>query len=335
VRYVLEGSVQRSGKQVRVNAQLIDAETDAHLWAERFERDTRDLFALQNEITSHIAVALNLTLVTAEAARPTAYPDALDYIFRGRAALFKPPTRDNYVETIGIFERALALDPQSVMAQSSLATALAARVLDHMSDTAAADIARAEGLAEQALTASPTSAFGHYARGQVLRAQGRCVEATPEYEAVLAVNRNSAGAIASLGLCKFLTGSIEEGIALEAQAIRLSPRDSEIDNWYFRIGQMHLMQSRTDEAISWLEKARGASPIQWYVRSNLAAAYALKGEAERAAAELAEARRLSGDDRLSSIARLKAVGNFGVPKIRALREATFFAGLRKAGVPEE
>ena len=91
VRYVLEGSVQRSGNQVRVNAQLIDAETDAHLWAERFDRDIGDLFALQNEITSRIAIALNLELIGAEAARPTEHPDALDYIFRGRAALLKPP----------------------------------------------------------------------------------------------------------------------------------------------------------------------------------------------------------------------------------------------------
>ena len=86
VRYVLEGSVRRSGNRVRVNAQLIDAETDAHLWAERFDGDTGDLFALQNEITSRIAIALNLELIAAEAARPTEHPDALDYILRGRAA---------------------------------------------------------------------------------------------------------------------------------------------------------------------------------------------------------------------------------------------------------
>src|ERR1700730_10558521 len=85
VRYVLEGSVRRSGNRVRVNAQLIDAATDAHLWAERFDSDTVDLFALQNEITSRIGNALNLELIRAEAARPTADPDALDYILRGRA----------------------------------------------------------------------------------------------------------------------------------------------------------------------------------------------------------------------------------------------------------
>jgi TolB-like protein len=81
VRYVLEGSIQRSGNQVRVNAQLIDAEADVHLWAERFDRDLGDLFALENEVTGRIAVALDLELIGAEAARPTAHPDALDYIF--------------------------------------------------------------------------------------------------------------------------------------------------------------------------------------------------------------------------------------------------------------
>jgi Flp pilus assembly protein TadD len=98
---------------------------------------------------------------------------------------------------------------------------------------------------------------------------------------------------------------------------------------------VHLLQFRTDEAILWQEKARAAMPERPDVHANLASAYALKGETERAAAELAEARRLSSDDRYTSIARLKAVGNFGVPKIRALFEAAYFAGLRKAGMPEE
>jgi predicted Zn-dependent protease len=98
---------------------------------------------------------------------------------------------------------------------------------------------------------------------------------------------------------------------------------------------VHLLQSRTDEAIVWLEKARSAIPAYPFVRSRLASAYALRGETERAAAELAEARRLVGDDRFSSIARLKAAGSGGVPKIRALYEATYFAGLRQAGLPEE
>jgi adenylate cyclase len=335
VRYALEGSVQRSGKQVRVSAQLIDAETDAHLWAERFDRNAGDLFAVQNEIVSRIAVALKLELIGAEAARPTAHPDALDYLLRGRAAHARPHSRENRAEAIGLFERALALDQQSVAAQSYLATALTARVLDNLTDSAAADLARAEALAGQALAASPGSPLAHFAKGQVLRAQNRYNEAIPEYETVLALNRNWLTGYALIGACKLYTGSIEETIPLQEQAIRLSPHDPVIGNWYYRIGLVHLLQSRTDEAILWLEKACSSSPAHPGHHAYLASAYSLKGETDRAAAELAEARRLSADDRYSSIARLKAVGYFGVPKIRALFEATLFVGLRKAGIPEE
>ena len=149
VRYTLEGEVQRSGSRVRVNAQLIDAETDAHVWAERFDGDARDLFALQDEITNRIAVALDLELIGAAATRPTETRDARDYILRGRAVRLRPPSRENRAEAIALFEQALALDQQSVDAQSWLAIALSARVLDSMSGTAAADIARAEDLAER------------------------------------------------------------------------------------------------------------------------------------------------------------------------------------------
>src|ERR1700736_6529139 len=96
VRYVLEGSVRRSGNQVRVSAQLIDAQTDAHLWADRFDRDTNDLFVLQSEITGRLANALGVELIAAEAARSTEHPDALDYILQGRAAGFKPNSRASY-----------------------------------------------------------------------------------------------------------------------------------------------------------------------------------------------------------------------------------------------
>jgi adenylate cyclase len=206
VRYVLEGSVRRADNRVRVNAQLIDAETDAHLWAERFDGDAGDLFTLQDEITSRIAAALDLELVGAEAARGTDHPDALDYILRGRAITAKPRTRENWAEMISLFEHALALDPRSVDAQSWLAIALTSRALDQMADAPSTDMVRAEGLAEQALAASPRSLFGHYAKAQVLRAQGRYKEAIPAYETTIAINRNWVGAIAHLGQCKFSLG---------------------------------------------------------------------------------------------------------------------------------
>ena len=344
VRYVLEGSVRRSGKKVRVNAQLIDAETDAHLWAEQFDGDMSDLFALQNEITSRIAVALHQELVAVEVARPTQNPDALDYVLRGRAAYWKPASRDGNGETIGLFERALALDPGSVEAQSELANMLAAREMNGWSDAAEADLVRAEELVTRALIASPRSVLAHYAKGTVLRARNRCDEAIPEYEAVLTQGDRSwvyVNALTFLARCKFLAGgATEEVISLCEEAIRLSPRDPNIGTPFALIGTVNLLAARTDEAILWYEKARSSNPGAFFWHGYLASAYGVKGEIERAAAELSEARKSNRDGRFSSIARLSAVGyagsgSWGVPKVRALFEATYFAGLRKAGMPEE
>jgi adenylate cyclase len=127
----------------------------------------------------------------------------------------------------------------------------------------------------------------------------------------IAFDRNWVRAYPLLGGYKLFTGSIEETIPLAEQAIRLSPRDPVIGVWYMRIGQVHLLQSRIDEAVIWVEKARRAVPAH------------------------AEARRLSGEDRFSSLARLNATWHYGVPKIRALFETTFIKGLRLAGMPEE
>jgi tetratricopeptide (TPR) repeat protein len=300
-----------------------------------------DLFALQDEITSRIAIALNLKLIGAEAARPIDNPDALDCIFRGRAAMFKPLSRENYAEAISFFDHALGLDPRSVEAQSRLAMALVSRVLGEMADSATSDINRAEELIGQALAASPNNEAAHLAKALLLRQQGRPNEAALEFETVLAFNRNTVSALFQLGECKALTGSLDEAIALAEQAIRLSPHDPRLANFYWFIGAMHLMQSHIGETVLWLEKARAANPKLAGPRAFLASAYALKAETEHAFAELAEARGLSRDDQYSSIARLQAAGisgspgYWGVPKVRALFEATYFAGLRKAGMPEE
>ena len=328
VRYVLEGSVQRSANRVRVTAQLIDAETDAHLWAERFNGDTSDLFALQDEITSRVANALGVELIAAAAARPTQNPDALDYVFRGRAAMFKPDSPGRYAESIALFERALSLDPSSAAAQSYLAIELAYRVLSVMSEAREADIARATDLAEQALVRAPRSRLAHYARATVLRAQRRHAEAIVEYETVVAADRNSVGAIFGRGWCKVFTGAIEEAIPAAEQAIRLSPRDPGIGTWYHLIGRVHLLQSRADAAIRWLEAGCNRQPANPNFRGYLAAAYALNGETARAAAELAKARKLSAEDRFASIARVKtSIGkNYEVPTVRALSKPPIWPG---------
>ena len=333
VRYVLEGSVQRSGNQVRINAQLVDAETGAHLWAERFDRDAGDLFALQNEITARIARALQSQLAIAEARRPTARPDALDYILRGRAVVTKPISRERYDEAVTLFETALALDPQATDAAAWLAAALAARVVDDLSDLPNEDLHRAERLVAQALAMSPNSALAHYVKGQVLFAQSRCKEAIPEYERAISLDRSRAPAYARLGFCKFLTGSVGDAIPYFEQAIHLSPHEPGIAPWYGRMGVIYLLQSRTDEAIGWLEKANSENARLAFVHAYLAAGYALKGDTERARAELHEAQGLSKAYlRLANVEKSNWYDN---PEIRGLAEATYFPGLRRAGIPEE
>ena len=333
VRYVLEGSVQRSGKQIRINTQLIDAETGAHLWAERFDRDIGDLFALQSEITARLAAALQSQLAIAEARRPTDNPDALDYILRGRAVLTRPISKENTEEAVALFEAALALDPNSADAAAWLAVALTVRVSDEFSDSPDADLQRAEQLAGRALAAAPNSALPHYARGQVLRAQSRFKEAIPEYETAIALDRSRAPAYANVGWCKFLTGSAEEAIPYFEQAIRLSPYSPGIAPWYGRMGVIQLLEGRTDEAITSLQKASSDNARLPFVHAYLAAGYALKGQTQQARAELAEAQRLN--PAYASLERVAKSTWFDDPKIRALAEATYFPGLREAGLAEE
>jgi len=332
VRYIVQGSVRRAGSQIRINAVLIDAETDTQLWADRFDRDIGDLFAVQNEITVRIARALQSQLAIAESRRTVAHPDALDYILRGRAQLTKPISPENYNEAISHFESALELDPQSAEAAAWLANLLAVRALDELTSFPNDDLHRARQLAAHALAAAPNNPMSHYARAQVLRAESRCAEAIPEYEAAIALDRSRAPAYAHIGWCKFLTGSVDGVIPYFEQAVRLSPHEPGIAPWYGRLGVIQLLQSHVDEAIASLEHARSENARLPFVHAWLAAAYALKGDEQRARAELAEAQHLN--EAYGSLATVKKSNWFAKPEIRARAEATYFLGLRKAGMPE-
>jgi adenylate cyclase len=335
VRYVLEGSVRRSGNRIRVNTQLIDAENDVHVWADRSDHTSDNPFRLQDEVTGRIAVALNLELIGAEAARPTDNPDALDYIFRGRAALNKGSIHENFLDAIQLLESALKLDPQSIDARVFLAHALVGRVLEQFSETMTADLDRAERLIGEAMASPRRQSLAHLWKGQLLRARGRYRAAIPEYETALAADRNSVLALAALGQCRFFSGLLEEVIPAQEQAIRLSPADPYLPNWHWRIGMVHLLQSRIDESVFWLERARSANPRLAGPHAWLVSAYALQGDLRRAGNEFAEACRLSGDNRYASIAAFKAAQPFETASISMLAEETFFSGLRKAGVPEK
>ena len=211
-------------------------------------------------------------------------------------------------------------DPQAVDAAAWLAVALTVRVTDELSDFPDVDLRRAEQLAGHALADAPNSMIAHYAKGQVLRAQSLCKEAIPEYERAIALDSSRASAYAHIGWCKFLTGVVDEAIPYFEHAVRISPFGPGIAPWYGRMGVMQLLESHTDEAIVSLEKARSDNARLPFVHAYLAAAYALKGETERARVELAEAQRLS--NAYSSLASVEKSNWYDNPRIRALAEAT-------------
>ncbi len=211
--------------------------------------------------------------------------------------------------------------------------------MNDLTDSAAADLERAEGLVGQALATSPRSPLAHFAKGQCCAAGPIRGGHSRIRDGARVQSQLGEAHYANLGQCKLFTGSIDEAIPLAGASHPPQPPRSLIGDSVFHDWIRHTCCNRAPTRRSSGSKKRATlSPSSTqYTHAFLAAAYALKGETERAAAELAEARRLSTDDRYSSIARLKADLPFSsaTPKIRALFEATYFAGLRKAGMPEE
>jgi TolB-like protein/tetratricopeptide (TPR) repeat protein len=335
-QYLLEGSVHRVGDRLRINAQLLDAETGTQVWAERFDRENADPATVEDEVTRGIVIAVNYKLVAIAGARPVAQPGAADYVLRGNAAMLGPFNLENLSAAIADFDRALALDPTSVAAKSRLASILVTRALNFHPPGFCDDAVRAAVLADEALEAAPQSAAAHVAKGQVLRWQGRWGKALRQYEAALALDHNNVVAMALVGQSRLFVGPLDEAIPPVARAIGLSPRDAIVGHWYTWMGWSYLLQGRADQAVDWLERGRDALSSISLTHSLLASAYGLAGERGRGAAELAEAQRLRPGDGHWSIAgaRLR-YENHQAPEIRAAWEANVIQGWRQAGLPEQ
>ncbi len=228
VRYVLEGSVQRAGNRMRVNVQLIDAETGNHLWAERFDKPLADLFDMQDEIVARLAGALNAQLVAAEARRAeqAPNPNSVNLYFQGLAWLNKGMTADYVARGRSFFDRALTADPDNVdaLVGSARAVSVAASNL-LVSDPAAAFLA-VEAKLTKALSLVPDHARGHMTLGYVDIFTNRPAEGTAECEYALALDRNLAQSHSTIGWGKINIGRPEETEAHIVEGLRLSPRDT-------------------------------------------------------------------------------------------------------------
>jgi class 3 adenylate cyclase/TolB-like protein/tetratricopeptide (TPR) repeat protein len=301
VRYALNGSVQRDAKRVVVNAQLIDAQTGVHLWAERFLRDSADLLEIQDEITRRIAVALSGKLIEAESDRVVrehrTNPDAIDLTMRASARLRKPPSPEGNAEARRLFEQALAIDADNVDALVGLAFTYLRDWWNNWTDDRGV-IQRANDAVTRALAIDPRNALAYQAKANVhtysneFDYRGEIAQAIAADETAIALNPNLAGAYANLGRLYARAGKPERTAALVEQAIRLSPLDPYLGGWLYSAGTAQLQMGHYDAAIDTFRKSIAANPklsISW---NNLTAAYLGAGRDMEARQTFAEVRRL-------------------------------------------
>lgn len=284
VRYVLEGSVQRSGKRLRMNVQLIDARSGQHLWAERFEKPVVDLFDMQDEIVSRLAGTLGAQLIEAEARRAerTLHPDAMDLCFQGRAWLMKGISLECVTQARGFFERSLEFDPGNVEAMIGLANVDTVVGGSFTTDDGPARLAAAEAMVNKVLSIRPNSASAHMARGWVQTFTNRAAQGIREFEHALALAPNLVNAHAALGFAKSYIGRATETEGHILEALRLSPRDVFAYQWACFAGVAKLLLGSDVEAVSWLRRSTEANRNFHLAHISLAAALALTGALDEA-----------------------------------------------------
>jgi TolB-like protein len=332
VRYVLEGSVQRSANRMRVNVQLIDAESGNHLWADRFDKPVTDLFDMQDEIVARLANALNAQLIIAEARRAerAPSPDSMDLYFRGMSAYNKGHTPDNLSEARKLFERALALDPGNVNAIVGAARTHSASVAHHVSDDRATEMAAAEALAVKALSIAPENALAHLCLGVVQMFTNRAAQGVHELERALALDRNLAAAHAYIGLAQNFLGRGEETAGHIEDALRLSPRDAAVYLWRSFKGSVKLFLAKDEEAVGELRRAIETNRNHALPRFYLAVALAELGRLDEARLEAREGLSI---DPMFTIRRYRGDAPSDNP-IFMSRRRQIYEIMRSIGVPE-
>jgi adenylate cyclase len=338
VRYVLQGSVRRTGDLVRVNVQLVDAESGAHLWADRFDTSRTDLDRAQDEITGRLAHTLNRELVVAAVGRIEQQhkidPDARDLVMRGWAWWHRPTTLSARQEARRAFDQALEMDPDSIGAKIGLAATITQILVEGWSKYFDQDQELAERLLHEVLDRDSHHPMARVMMGLLRRVQNRLGEAQAEVEMAIILDRNNELALKQLGQILLFQGDPLAGIPHLEKAIRLNPRGPNLYSIQWPLGQCHLLLGHVDEAIDLFRKACAASPRAYYLHLNLAGALGLRGELNEARAALADALRLKPE--VNSLARYRAVTPWITnPQHWALRDMTLNAGLRAAGFPDE
>jgi adenylate cyclase len=337
VRYILEGSQEQGGNRVRVNAQLIDADTGAHLWADQFDADRTDLLDMQDRIATRLSRALQIRLIEVDAARVArTHPgdaDAEQLAMRCQAVLVG--AHPGSVEAQGgysLCERALERDERNVRALVSLSFKFTDRILSEQSPDRESDVRQASELVSRALATDPNDYGAHFAKAEILLGQQRFEEAIVEAERSLTLNPSFVSAYSALSVASSFLGRPQEALDYADKAMRLSPRDPNLYAFYLNKGFALSLLDQDDQAIGWLRRAVAAAP-QWPLpQVLLAAALSLTGHESEARDVLNRYLSLTWT-RARTIGQFKEQMPSNNPLFLAFA-ARFVEGLRKAGMPD-
>jgi adenylate cyclase len=293
VRYVLEGSVQRDANRVRVNAQLIDAESGAHLWADRFDENLADLFKLQDQVVARLANALDFELTKAEAAKGarSTNPDATDLVMRGWAINNEPgafSSKDKVDAMRALFERALAIDPNNVEAINGVAYTYSEERLFGWGNPGTDYDAKILGPLDRAIALDPDFVASYINKSIYLNQSRRHDEALRLADAGLAVNPNIPWLYGARAMAELDLGRFDEAKSDIQQGIRLSPRDPSVPVFHTFLGDAEIGAGRPEAAIVEYRKALDTGDHTFWAYANLAAAYALSGKMDEAKPFVAE-----------------------------------------------
>ena len=331
VRYVLEGSVRRAANRVRISAQLIEATTGVHIWADRFEGGLEDIFELQDQITASVVGAIGSKLEQAEIERakhkPTENLDAYDYFLRGSAALHRW-SREGNNEALRLFYRAIELDPEYAAAYGMAARCYSQRKASGWMVDRAQETAETERLARHAAALGKDDAVALCTAGiaftYVLGAHDYGADLL---ERALALNPNLASAWLFSGWAKIWRGEPDVAMDHLTRAMRLNPQDPQMFNAHAAMAAAYFFAGRYEDASSWANAAIREQPVHFIGTCVAAASHALAGQAAEATEAMTRLRQLYPDLRLSNL-------NDCFP-IRQPDDAARWAGaLESAGLPQ-
>jgi class 3 adenylate cyclase/tetratricopeptide (TPR) repeat protein len=332
VRYVIQGAIQHGGGRLRINAQMIDAQTGAHIWAERFDKPQGNLLDMQEEITFHIARVVDVRLREVQFQRASQIQagatDATDLAMQAWTIWLRGPSEGTNCAALTLFERAASIDDRNVNVLGGLCLMRAIRVMAGWSPTPEEDETYIVSTASRAIATNPAHPYAHLAKGYASWLQRKPAAAVLAFERLVALNPGVGMAQASLGFAKMCAGRFREGIDDVLNALRLSPSDPLVAEMCGYLGLGHICLGEYDDAINYMQKSVNLNPNMDYSHIWLAIAYAQAGRLVEAGQELTALQALRSDWTVKKFISTHA--RFAFPLTERV-----IAALRMAGLPDE